>query len=294
MSDLKLLAQRDIIDILIGDTIVFEKDDKQFRLPYLSGPMLCGISVKYGLECTYSWSGGGKSRWQYLKDLIEYLDQRDAVDELLKELFDFGRFNQILNDCRSREEIKQNYLAIIESTISAINAQLYYSHKELLFVNNRFVISDIGKPIAVPTEHISSINVEYVRGLLGRVEEDLCSKQYDSVVTKSRTLVEEVIIYILEQRGVTAPTSGNLPELYKGCKATLGMTQDRSWDKRILEMLSGLEKIVSAICGMRNTNSDAHGAGSSRIEIKEREARLIVNASITMCEYILDVFESQK
>ena len=294
MSDFKLLTQRNIIDILIGDTIVFEKDDKQFRLPYLSGPMLCALSTKFGLECTYTFGGGGKSRWQYLKDLIEYLDQRNAVDELLKELFDFGRFNQILNNCRSREEIKQTYLAIIESTISAINAQLYYSHKELLFVNNRFVVSDIGKPITVPTEHISSINVEYIRGLLGRVEEDLCSKQYDSVVTKSRTLVEEVIIYILEQKCVTAPTSGNLPELYKECKATLGMTQDRSWDKRILEMLSGLEKIVSAICGMRNTNSDAHGVGSTRIEIKEREARLIVNASITMCEYILEVYDSQK
>ena len=294
MSDFKLLVQREIIDILIGDTVIFEKDDKQFRLPYLSGPMLCDISTKFGLECIYSWKGGGKSRWQYLKDLIEYLDQRDDVDELLKELFDFGKFNQIFNDCRNREEIKQNYLAIIESTISAINAQLHYSHKELLFVNNSFVVSDIGKPITVPTEHISSMNVEYVRGLVGRVEEDLCSKQYDSVVTKSRTLVEEVIIYILEQRGVTVPTSGNLPELYKGCKATLGMTQDRSWDKRILEMLSGLEKIVSAICGMRNTNSDAHGVGSARIEIKEREARLIVNSSITLCEYILEVYDSQK
>ena len=125
MSEFKLLAQRDIIDILIGNTIVLEKDDKQFRLPYLSGPMLCALSTKFGLECTYSFGGGGKSRWQYLKDLIEYLDQRDAVDELLKELFDFSRFNQILNDCRNREEIKQNYLAIIESTISAIKAQLY-------------------------------------------------------------------------------------------------------------------------------------------------------------------------
>lgn len=55
MSDFKLLAQRDIIDILIGDIVVFEKDDKQFRLPYLSGPLLCGISTKFGLECTYAW-----------------------------------------------------------------------------------------------------------------------------------------------------------------------------------------------------------------------------------------------
>ncbi len=294
MSDLKLLAQRDIIDILIGDTIVFEKDDKQFRLPYLSGPMLCGISVKYGLECTYSWSGGGKSRWQYLKDLIEYLDQRDAVDDLLKELFDFRRYNEVLKDYKNREEIKQCHKEIIQSTIASINAQLFYSHKEIVCINNRFAISDIGESIAISTEKVTCINAEYIRGLVSRVEEDLYNKQYDSVVTKSRTLVEEVIIYILEQRSVAVPTCGNLPELYRACKATLGMTQDKSWDKRILEMLSGLEKVVNAICGMRNTNSDAHGVGSARIKIKEREARLIVNTSITMCEYILDVFDSQK
>lgn len=294
MSEFKLLTQRNIIDILIGDTIVFEKDDKQFRLPYLSGPMLCALSTKFGLECTYTFGGGGKSRWQYLKDLIEYLDQRGAVDELLKELFDFGNFNETLKEYKNRSEIEQCYKDIIQSTIVAINAQLFYSHKEIVSINSRFVVSDIGRPIAISTEKVTSINAEYIRGLVERVEEDLHNKQYDSVVTKSRTLVEEVIIYILEQRGVTVPTSGNLPELYKGCKATLGMTQDRSWDKRILEMLSGLEKIVSAICGMRNTNSDAHGAGSSRIEIKEREARLIVNSSITMCEYILEVYDSQK
>lgn len=294
MSDFKLLVQREIIDILIGDTVIFEKDDKQFRLPYLSGPMLCDISTKFGLECTYSWRGGGKSRWQYLKDLIEYLDQRDDVDDLLKELFDFKKFNEILKDYKNRSEIEQYYKDIIQSTIATINAQLFYSHKELVYINSRFVILDIGKTIAISTEKVTCINAEYIRGLVGRVEEDLHNKQYDSVVTKSRTLVEEVIIYILEQRNIPVPTSGNLLELYRECKVTLGMIQDKSWDKRILEMLSGLEKIVNAICGMRNTNSDAHGVGSARIEIKEREARLIVNSSITLCEYVLDVFDSKK
>ena len=294
MSDFKLLAQRDIINILIGDTVILEKDDKQFRLPYLSGPMLCALSTKFGLECTYTFGGGGKSRWQYLKDLIEYLDQRGAVDELLKELFDFRNFNETLKEYKNRSEIEHCYKDMIQSTIVTINAQLFYSRKEIVCINNRLVVSDIGKPIAIPAEKVTCISADYVRGLVGRVEEDLHNKQYDSVVTKSRTLVEEVIIYILEQRGVIVPTSGKLPELYRECKATLGMIQDKTWDKRILEMLSGLEKIVNAICGMRNTNSDAHGAGSARIEIKEREAKLIVNTSMTMCEYILDVFDSQK
>ena len=293
MSDFKLLTQREIIDILIGDAIILEKDSKQFHLPYLSGPMLCGISTRFGLEQSYSW-GGGMSRWSYLKVLLEYLDNYGRVGEFIKYLLDFSNFKDVFKDIRDRREIQNLYAELVESAIIAINSQLYYSGKELKIVNAKFIITNISEAVVIPTDKISSINVEYIRGLVGRVEDDLCSKQFDSVVTKSRTLVEEVIIYILEQRCVPVPTTGNLLELYKVCKATLGMTQDKSWDKRILEMLSGFEKIVNAISGMRNTNSDAHGVGSARIDIKEREARLIVNASITMCEYILDVYESQK
>lgn len=293
MSNFKLLEQKEIINILIGDTVLLEKDDKQYCMPYLSGPQLCEISKKYGLECEYSWSGGAKSRWQYMKDLIEYLDINNAVEELIKDLFDFGKFSKILRECKSRDEIEGRYNDIIQAAITAINAVLFYSHKEILHINNRYIISEIGSSVVLPADNITHISVEYIRGLIARVEEDLCNKRYDSVVTKSRTLVEEVIIHILEQRVVTVPTSGRLPELYRECKATLGMTQNKLWDKRILEMLSGLEKIIVAISEMRNTNSDAHGVGSARIDIKEREARMIVNASITLSEYILDVFNSK-
>lgn len=293
MSDFKLLTQRKIVDILMGDAVVLEKEDKQFRLPYLSGPKLCELSTKFGLERTYTW-GGGVSRWVYLTDLIEYLDRYDSVGDLIKYLFDFANFNDVLSEIHDSKTVKAYYSEIIASAISMINGQLLYSHKELRSINSQFVIADIGESVIIPTEKVSSITVEYIRGLVGRVEEDLYNKHYDSVVTKSRTLVEEVIIYILEQRGIPVPTSGNLIELYRECKVALGMVQNKSWDKRILEMLSGLEKIVNAVSGMRNTNSDAHGAGSARIDIKEREARLIVNSAITMCEYILDVYESQK
>jgi hypothetical protein len=294
MSNFKLLTQRKIIDILIGDTVILEKNDKKFSMPYLSGPKLCELSTKFGLECSYSRNGGALSRWQYLTNLIEFLDKRDEIDKLLDELFHFNKFSNLFKDYKSREDIEQCYNDIIESTISAINAQLYFSHKELVKVNNSYFISDIGKRLIIPTKKVANIDFDYIRGLIGRVEDDLSKKQYDSVVTKSRTLVEEVIIYILEQRKITVPTSGKLPELYRECKTTLGMIQDKAWDKRILEMLSGLEKIVSAISNMRNTNSDAHGVGSARIAIKEREARLIMNTSMTMCEYLLDIFESQK
>ena len=76
-------------------------------------------------------------------------------------------------------------------------------------------------------------------------------------------------------------------------KALLGMNQSSDFDKRVNGMLSGLEKIIQAIAEMRNTNSDAHGVGSKRIEIRKHEAQLVVNSAITLCEYVLSVYHTK-
>lgn len=71
------------------------------------------------------------------------------------------------------------------------------------------------------------------------------------------------------------------------------MRQKKEWDKRVNELLGGLHKMVGAISSMRNINSDAHGAGSARIEIKEREAILVAHSSMIMAEYWLSVLENK-
>lgn len=43
---------------------------------------------------------------------------------------------------------------------------------------------------------------------------------------------------------------------------------------------------------MRNINSDAHGVGSKRFNIKDYHARLFVNSAMTMADFILSVSEN--
>ena len=38
---------------------------------------------------------------------------------------------------------------------------------------------------------------------------------------------------------------------------------------------------------MRNKDSDAHGVGAKRIEIKDYHARLYVNTSVSLAEFML-------
>ena len=72
------------------------------------------------------------------------------------------------------------------------------------------------------------------------------------------------------------------------------ITQQKDWDLRINDLLSGINKIIDAIGRMRNMNSDAHGAGVGRIAIKEREARLIAASAVMVSEYLLSIYQKDR
>lgn len=98
----------------------------------------------------------------------------------------------------------------------------------------------------------------------------------------------------MEQNQVEVASKGDINKIYNQVKGLYNMRQDKGYDGRVNNLLSGLEKIVQSIAEMRNVNSDAHGVGSKRIMIKECEARLIMNSAITFCEYILEIYKNHK
>ena len=229
-----------------------------------------------------------------MQNLLGFLDEKNKIPALLSYLFEFSRFESTLKFLNNTTQIKHYYEQIVNNAIAAINASLIFGQKELIFINKQFVITNVGESSLIETPKIKKITLSYVRDLPERIKTDLETHNYDSVVTKSRTLIEEVLIFIIEDHSKHCFNfNGDLPSLYKQCKQLLGMSQNSDWDKRINELLSGLEKIINAISSMRNSNSDAHGAGQKRINIKEREAILIKNASITFSEYVLSIYLSK-
>lgn len=67
------------------------------------------------------------------------------------------------------------------------------------------------------------------------------------------------------------------------------MHQAKDVDRRMNSLLSGLEKILTAIKEMRNEASDSHGVGNRRIALEEHHTRLFVNSAMTMADFILSV-----
>ena len=156
-------------------------------------------------------------------------------------------------------------------------------------IGQQFFVKKIGVKVEVKDPRIKLIEIEYIKSISPRAMDDVDNLNFNSTITKSRTLLEETFCYVIERKGETPVTSGNMAELYKQVKGLYNMHGDANTDRRINMLLSGLEKIVSSISEMRNKDSDAHGVGAARINIDEHHARLFVNAAMTMADFILSV-----
>lgn len=295
-SKFELLREKSILSILDGDvdfgTLEVNGTDSGIKIsmPYLSGPTLCDISNKFGLPVTYGWNGGAQSRWVYLDDLLAHCIQNKRESDLLAFLFSKGQFVDKLRG-QTPEVIEYAYAQIVNVVINQINGALYFGGNELIRIGKEFVIRKLGATISVAAPSVKTIDRSYITDLSERAMKDVIDGNYDSAITKARTLLEEVFCYVIEKKGEDPSESGDIGKLYNQVKKLYNMNQSKDLDKRINGLLSGLEKILSAIAEMRNKGSDSHGVGAKRINIAEHHARLFVNSAMTMADFVLAVSE---
>ena len=257
-------------------------------MPYLSGSDLCALSTLFGLPTTYSWNGGALSRWQYLDNLLEYCIKNNKCSSLLAHLFSLNQFSKTLNG-HSANEINDAHKAIVSTVIEKINGLLLFGGNELVIVGNNYVIHPISNKVEIDVPAIKTIDREYIKSISSRAIRDIEQNDFDSAITKSRTLLEETFCYVIEKKNEKPSDSGSIEKLYRQVRNLYNMHTDANTDRRINTLLSGLNSIVSSIAEMRNKDSDAHGVGTNRIPIKEHHARLFVNTSMAMADFILSV-----
>lgn len=291
-TNFDVLINRRIIDIFIGNTR-FANDT--IYMPYLKGWEIAEIGKRFGFMVADGMGSGAPSRWCIMQSLMEQMNKRYRMPDLLAYLFDKTRFEHLLQQAQTPTEIEQRYQDTVRVILEVINAQLTLANKVLVLANKQFLLQDHSEHTKIEAPAIAKvIDTQYVQGLSNRISVDLEGGAFDSVISKCRTLIEEVLIYIIEQHGETPNSSGQMSKLSGQCKQLLNMKQQKHFDVRVNEILSGLEKIVNGISDLRNMSSDAHGAGRNRIDIKKREAVLITNATMAYCEYILTVFHDQQ
>ena len=294
--DFQLLQNKDIIAILDGDRDFGEYKNSndafgivskiKIAMPYLSGQDICNLSARFGL---YSKSGGSLSRWQYLDNLLAFCIKENKISNLLVYLFAKDRFTISLGDLVPND-IDKAYETITQKILEQINSFLNCSGNELYLVGEKYYLKKINLDISVATPAVKVIDRAYIKNLFERASNDIDEGNYDSAITKSRTILEETFCFVIEKKGDVPSESGDINKLYIQVKSLYNTHADETLDKRINILLSGLEKIVSAIAQMRNKESDSHGVGSKRIGISDYHARLFLNSSIAMADFILSIY----
>ena len=160
-----------------------------------------------------------------------------------------------------------------------------------LYERCRKIIDKEKSDYQLETPTVSRITNEYVIDIATRANRDIDKGEYDSAITKARTLIEEVFMHSLEIKGVEPDRSGDINKLFRQVKKNYNMHTDGTVDDRIKKLIGGLNSVVSAVAELRTIESDAHGAGRKRMGIDSHHARLFVNSSIVLCEFILSVTE---
>lgn len=291
-SEFELLQQRDIINTMI---------DGKF-LPYLSANNIKDLGMQFGYNLKKMKEP--VSRWKLMEKFLIDLHSDNRTNELLNYLVspvflkdeirekNSINFSQINVDSQKQIIINQKRNEIIETILKHFNEQLIFSNKKMFFNNEIFSISDASSAPKV-IEHKDRIDNAYITSLVDKGQNDLLDKDFDSVITKARTLLESIFLQIIFDHQQEIKQNGNIMQYRNKVHEILGMSKTKDWNPNVTKMVGSLNTLVSTISELRNNNSDAH-ASSTRMKINEAEAELILNSSVMIGIYYLKVSDRHK
>jgi hypothetical protein len=119
-----------------------------------------------------------------------------------------------------------------------------------------------------------------------------------AVIGSAKELVESVCKVILDDCSVTYPPSATLPELYKAVAQELGLSRgsvpaNAKGSDAAQRVLQGLVTAVQNLAELRNALGAGHGR-AQRVPALERHARLAMNASHTVADFLIATWSERK
>ena len=170
-------------------------------MPYLSGPAICEISSLFGLPSTYSWSGGALSRWQYFDQVMDFCIKQNRMSDFLAYIFSKDKFVEALKGL-SPEDIEEAYRTIVQKILEADYTVFYISAAmNSVSVGNSYQIGQIGKVVTVAAPTVKGYRPCLHKDLAERANKDIDDGNFDSAITKARTILEETFCYVIEKKG---------------------------------------------------------------------------------------------
>ena len=243
--------------------------------PYLSGPKLVGFYNECGFDDIYV--EGFPSRWRYSTDKIIASNGTPRLKKILEDFIDPRRFN-------GDEKL-------VDTVASEINQLIKYDGFALIKNGDIYKVANTNGSF-IEAEVVSTIGHEFVKEQIQKCQQKIASEDFNGAITNARTLCEAVFIYIIEAvEGVDVKNDGNIMNLWSRAKKALkiDLSKDEVPDF-IFQILSGLSSSVNGLAGLSNNASDRH---ANKFNTKRHHAKLAVNSTMTLCDFLIDVFNER-
>lgn len=144
---------------------------------------------------------------------------------------------------------------------------------------------------------ISSVLIRLDREVVHRRWTDALERRStdpEGAITLARTLLEDVIKWLLSQHGIAYDDKADLPALYRLIAAELKLAPDAYTEDVFKRILGSCQSVVESLGTLRNKLSDAHSSGPLRAKPHGRHAELAVNLAGTMATFLIATSEAQK
>ncbi len=152
-------------------------------------------------------------------------------------------------------------------------------------------LEGISVAMGSPNAHQDVLTLEYVNELAAKADRRLSSGDLDGAITVARTLLEAVLNE-LEARltGAVIDHGGDLQRQYRIVAKNLRIDErSDAVDEGFKQIARGLVQIVNGLATIRNKASDGH---ARQVKPQERHARVAVNASKTVADFLVEVYRA--
>ena len=243
--------------------------------PYLSGPKLVDFYNECGFDDIYG--EGFPSRWRYSTDKVIASNGTPRLKKILEDFIDPRRFN-------GDEKL-------VDTVASEINQLIKYDGFSLIKNGDIYKVANT-RGSFIEAEVVSTIGHEFVKEQIQKCQQKIASEDFNGAITNARTLCEAVFIHIIEAvEGVDVKNDGNIMNLWSRVKKVLkiDLSKDEVPDF-IFQILSGLSSSLNGLAGLSNNASDRH---ANKFNTKRHHAKLAVNSTMTLCDFLIDVFNER-
>ena len=247
--------------------------------PYRSGPDLVRFFNEVGSNETYG--SGFPSRWVYAEDKIRQLNDTTELAKVFELALD------------PRAYIDTGFT--IEPIVQKLNEYLKYDGYELVRHGQTYKIHELSGALVdleIPSEAVSKLSHIFIETQIKKCDAKVFEGDFPGAITNSRSLLEAVLLEVEQNLSKSIESyDGDLPRLFRRVQTLLKLDPARKdIDDALRQVLSGLVSAVGWIATLRNKMSDAH---ATTFVAAKRHAKLAVNASKTIADFIIETYLEQ-